>query len=310
MMWLRVLGVVILLAVIAIAWIAFLSRPVDTGEIRDEYLLGSDRYVEAAGIAWRVRETGPEDGPALVLVHGFSHSLEAFDPWAERLDEAYRVIRFDLPGHGLSGRPQDADYSNAATVEQVGALLDEIAPERFALGGNSLGGLLAWRYAAQNPDRVAALVLVSPGGYSINGVTEEPVEVPPGVAFYLRSAAEPMVRAALSALYADPSKLTGQEVERVTAYMQREGNGEAMVARLEQFTLPDPEPVLSGIETPTLILWGEQDAMIPAEHGARFAAVMANARLVTYEDAGHVAMQELPDATAAEVEAFLEEVWR
>lgn len=306
----RILGVIILIGVIVVAWLAWTMRPADTGDLRDEYLTGSDRYVSAAGFDWRVRESGPAEAPALVLVHGFSQSLEAFQPWAERLDDTYRVIRFDLPGHGLTGRPPGGDYSNEATVEQVGALLDAIAPETFALGGNSLGGLVSWRYAARNPERVAALVLVSPGGYSINGVTEEPVEVPPGVELYLRGAAAPMVRAALSALYADPSRLSDEEVERVADLMKREGNGEAMVARLEQFTLPDPDPVLSQIEIPTLILWGEQDIMVPVEHGARFAAAMANARLVTYDNAGHVAMQELPGETAAQVEAFLDEVWR
>lgn len=306
----RILGAVLLIAVIAVAVFVWMSRPVDTGALRDSYLTGEDRYVEAAGFDWRVRESGPQDAPALVLIHGFSHSLEAFEPWAERLEDEYRVIRFDLPGHALTGRPPSGDYSNSATVDQVGALLDEIAPETFALGGNSLGGLVAWRYAAANPDRVGALVLVSPGGYSINGVTDEPVPVPAGVEFYLRNAPAPAVRAALSALYADPSKLSDEEVERVAALMKREGNGEAMVARLEQFTLPDPEPTLSQIETPALIMWGEQDVIVPAAHGPRFADAMPNARLVTYENAGHVAMQELPDETAAAVEAFLGEVWR
>lgn len=306
----RVLGIVILVGVIVVVWLAWTMRPVETREVQDAYFSTNDRYVSAAGFDWRVRESGPDGGPALVLVHGFSHSLEAFQPWAERLDDEYRVIRFDLPGHGLTGRPEDGDYSNEATVEQVSALLEMIAPETFALGGNSLGGLVAWRYAAQNPERTGALVLVSPGGYPINGVTEEPVDVPPGVELYLRGAAEPMVRAALAALYADPEKLAGEEVERVASLMQREGNGEAMVRRLEQFTLPDPEPVLRSIETPVLVLWGEQDIMVPSQHGQRFVEALPDARLVTYENAGHVAMQELPGETAAEVEAFLDEVWR
>lgn len=306
----RVLGALLLVAVIAVAVFAWMSRPVDTGALRDAYLTGEDRYVSAAGFDWRVRESGPEGAPALVLIHGFSHSLEAFQPWAERFDDEYRVIRFDLPGHGLSGRPENGDYSNQATVDQVGALLDAIAPDTFALGGNSLGGLVAWRYAAANPDRVDALILVSPGGYPINAVTEEPADVPAGVAFYLRNASEPMVRPALSALYADPARLNDEEVVRVTALMKRDGNGEAMVTRLEQFTLPDPEPVLGQVETPTLILWGEQDVIVPPAHGPRFVEAMPDARLVMYENAGHVAMQELPGETAAEVEGFLDAVWR
>ncbi|GGE37554.1 alpha/beta hydrolase [Marinicauda pacifica] len=309
-MLLRILGGLILLVVAAAAVLLWLSRPVETGELRDTYLTGEDRYVTAAGLDWRVRESGPENAPALILIHGFSHSLEAFDPWAAELDDAYRVIRFDLPGHGLTGRPADGAYSNEATVEQVSALLDEIAPETFALGGNSLGGLVAWRYAAGHPERVGALVLVSPGGYSINGVTADPVPVPQGVAFYLRTAPEAGVRAATAALYADPARLDERDVSRITDLMKREGNGEAMVQRLEVFTLPDPEPVLAQIETPALILWGEQDMMVPPAHGPRFVEAMPDARLITYPDAGHVAMEERPEATASDVRAFLDEVWQ
>lgn len=300
---------VILLAGLALAGaMLWTLRAPDQSMLEARYFTENDRYVEAAGIRWRVRETGPAGVPALVLMHGFSHSLEAFEPWAERLEDEYRVIRFDLPGHGLTGQPPQQAYSNAATLDQVGALLDEIAPENFALGGNSLGGLLAWRYAARNPGRVGALILVSPGGYPINGVNDVPVDVPANIAIYLRSAAEPMVRAAFTALYAEPSKLTETEVERVAAFMK--AHGQAMVSRLEQFTLPDPEPVLAQVEAPTLILWGEADIMVPAEHGSRFVEAMPEARLITYEDAGHLAMQELPARTAADVEAFLEAKWR
>ncbi|PWE17920.1 alpha/beta hydrolase [Marinicauda salina] len=305
-MWLRILGALLLLAVIVVAVLVWLSRPVDDATLEARYFTDEDRYVEAAGFEWRVRESGPADAPALVLIHGFSHSLEAFEPWAERLDNDYRVIRFELPGHGLTDPAPDEAYSNEATVDQVSALLEEIAPEQFFLGGNSLGGLVAWRYAAAHPERVSGLVLVSPGGYSINGVTEEPVAVPPPVAMLLRTAPEPGVRAMTEQLYADPSRLGDADVERIRAMMRGEGAAEALIARLEVFTLPDPEPVLSEIETPTLILWGEQDAMVPVEHGARFEAAMPNAELVVFDDAGHVAMEERPDATAARVREFLE----
>lgn len=310
----RLLGVLILLLVVAggaVLWMNRSGAPApQAGETARDvaaspYFSAEDRLVEAAGLDWRVRESGPADAPALVLIHGFSHSLEAWEPWAERLDDAYRVIRFDLPGHALTGPHPESAYSNLATVEQVAALLDAAAPERFAIGGNSLGGLVAWRYAAAHPDRVAALVLVSPGGYSINGVTEEPAAVPLPVAMYLRTAPDPAVQAATGRLYGDAGAMPEGEAERIAALMREPGVGEALVERLQQFTLPDPEADLARVAAPTLILWGEADAMVPAEHGTRFEAAIPDARLVTYEGVGHVAMQEAPDVTASEVRAFL-----
>jgi pimeloyl-ACP methyl ester carboxylesterase len=90
--------------------------------------------------------------------------------------------------------------------------------------------------------------------------------------------------------------------------MRIEGVGEALVTRIEQFTLPDPNPDLARISAPTLVFWGDSDAMIPPTHGPRFAAAIPDARLVLIEDAGHMAMEERPDITATRVAAFLETI--
>ncbi|WP_019961650.1 alpha/beta fold hydrolase [Woodsholea maritima] len=305
----RILGGAILITVAIVAYFAWTqmgdsAQPGQTPS-DDPYFTANDRYVEAAGARWRVRETGPETGETLVLIHGFTHSLEAFEAWADRLDETYRVIRFDLPAHGLTGPREDNAYSIPQTVDQVAALLDEITEGPFILAGNSLGGLVAWRYAKDHEDQVKALILISPGGYSINGVTETPVEVPDALKAFFRFAPEIAIRAATSALYADPSKVTDAQVRRITDLMKRDGNGEAMIARLEQFTLPDPQADLGEVEVPTLLIWGDHDTLVPTEHGPRFEAAMPNARLVIIENAGHVAMEEAPEESLAPALEFL-----
>lgn len=301
---LTILGILILLAVAAVALFAWFTRTPPPAE--PPAPASGERMVDAAGMSWRVREDGPPDAPVLVLMHGFSHSLEGFDGWAERLSDSYRIIRFDLPGHGVTGPRSDNAYSNEDTTAQVAELVDALSLERFAMGGNSLGGLVAWRYAAANPDRVAGLVLVSPGGYSINNVGDEPVEIPLPMQLYLRLAPDAGVRLATQALYGDPARLSEERIAQVGQMMRQPGVGEALIARLEQFTLPDPEPVLASVSTPALVLWGTQDRMISAGHGERFAAIMPDARLITYDGAGHVAMEELPDDTARDVRAFLQ----
>ncbi len=304
----KILGALILLAVIVIAVFAWMLRPADTSEIEARYMTGEDRYVEAAGQRWRVRETGPEDAPAIVLIHGFSHSLESFDGWADELDGDHRVIRFDLPGHALSAPREDGAYTVDDTVGQVAALLNEIAPPRFVIGGNSLGGLVAWRYAAERPERVAALVLVSPGGFPNLGVGDEPADVPGAVEAYLRFAPRPGVAQATAALYGDASRLDDARIDRIADLMKTEGTAQALIDRVSVFTLPDPEPDLARIEAPALIVWGGRDAMIPSAHAARFEAAMPDARALVYPGLGHMAMEEDPETTARDLRAFLDEV--
>lgn len=304
-MWQRILGALILIIVVIVAAFAYLSQQPALDEVRSEWMGADDRLVDAAGMQWRVRETGPENAPAIVLMHGFSHSLEAFDAVADDLEADYRVIRFDLPGHALTGPREDQAYSVTDTVNQVGALLDEIAPDRFAIGGNSLGGLVAWRYAADNLERVSHLVLISPGGYPNLGVADEPAPLPAPVRFFLTTAADPAVAAATAALYADPTRLSGEDVARIGALMRIDGVGDALVQRIEQFTLPDPNPALRTIEAETLVIWGARDAMIPPLHGPRFAAAIPNAELLLITDAGHMAQAEQPEAVSQAIRALL-----
>ena len=266
----------------------------------------ADRLVDVAGQPTRVRIEGPETAPALILVHGFSHSLESWDAWAADLSADYRVVRMDLPGHGLTGPDPQARYSVPQTVEFVDGLMDALDIPDATLVGNSLGGLVSWRLAVTHPDRVNRLVLLAPGGYSINGVTEEPVDVPIPVRFFLTQAPEPVINAATQALFADPARMPEGMSGRVHELMRGEGVGEAMVERLEVFTLPEPSADLARIAVPTLIVWGEADRMVPPSHGPLMAATIPDARLVTYPDLGHVVHEEAPARTLADMREFLE----
>ena len=306
-MLLRILGGLILLAVLVIAFFAWPLRPLDAGAVQSQWMTEADRFVPMAGAGCRVRDTRPATAPALRLIPRLSHSLESWDAMAAELDDRYRIIRFDLPGHGLTGPRDDKAYAVPDTVAQVSALLDDIAPESFALGGNSLGGLIAWRYAADHPDRVTHLVLMDPGGYPNLGVGDEPAPIPDAMRAYLTLAPEAGVQYATSTLYADPSKVTPEQLERIRAMMRVEGNGQALIERIEQYTLPDPNPDLARISAPTLILWGDSDAMIPATHGPRFDAAIPSSRLVLMQNTGHVPMEEWPVETAALVVGFLAE---
>lgn len=253
----------------------------------------------------RVRIEGDASAPVIVLIHGFSFSLESWDGWAETLSQTHRVVRMDLPGHALTGPDPQARYSVDQTVDFVEGLLSELGIERAVLGGNSLGGLVAWKLAARRPDLVDRLVLVAPGGFSINGVTEDPVPVAAAVSFYLTQAPQPMIAAATSGLFGEATRMDAAMAQRVGDLMRADGVGQALVERLEVFTLPAPEAELAHVTAPTLLLWGGRDRMVPPAHAEGFLAAMPASELVTYEDLGHIPQEEDPARSLADVRAFL-----
>lgn len=264
-------------------------------------------YVELDGARIRVREEGPADAPALILLHGFTMSLESWDGWAASLAPDYRVIRYDLLGHGMSGPDPLERYAPGERVEVLRRLMDALGVERAALGGNSFGGLVAWRFASRYPGRVDRLILVDSGAYSIYGVTENPVPVPDAMRAYLLTAPMAGVEASAAQIYADQTRLPKGRLAQIRDMMARPGNGEAFVKHLEEFVLPDPDPDLARITAPTLILWGEEDRVVPIEQAHRLEAAIPHARLITYPGVGHAPQEEIAAQTAADVRAFLGE---
>lgn len=269
------------------------------------YFLAADKTISIDGINIRYRDEGSKDLPAIIMIHGFTSSLETWDTLAAELLADYRVIRLDLPGHGLSDQDPTGDYSNARTVELFSKFSNELSLDGPALIGNSLGGLVAWKSVQANPNSFSKLILISPGGFSINGVTEEPVDVPMMVKFYLTQAPSAGVKQATSALYGDPTVLTENRLTQIEDMMKRPGNGDAFVARASQFTLPAPEADLAQVSIPTLIIWGDKDIMVPPSQGPKFVEVMPDASLLNYEGIGHVPQEESPARLAKDIRNFL-----
>ncbi len=263
-------------------------------------------YVVAAGAKLRVKDTGPRDAPAVILLHGFGASLDTWDPWAAALSQPYRVIRFDLPGFGLTGPDPSGDYTDQRTVLVLAALMDQLGLPRASLIGNSLGGKIAWNFAVAYPDRVQKLILISPDGFASPGFE---YGKKPKLPFILRLLPyvmpRPMLRMNLAVAYADKSKLTDATLTRYDDMMRAPGDRTAMLARMQQVMLQNPEPLLRRIQAPTLILWGEQDAMIPFSNSADYMRNIPHATLVALPGLGHVPFEEAPAQSLPAVEAFL-----
>lgn len=285
--------------------------PVD--ELKLRWARPPSRFLEVEGLQVHLRDEGPHDDPVpIVLLHGTSASLHAWEGWAQALRTRRRVIRFDLPGFGLTGPNRENDYSTEADVKFVRAVMDTLGVQRFVLAGNSLGGQIAWSAAAAMPQRVDRLILVDAGGYPAHALST-PLEVPLG----FRIAATPglrwlaqytlprgVVEMALRNVYGDPSKVTPELVDLYADITLRQGNRRALARRIEQGDTGDVS-MLRRIKAPTLVLWGGKDRLLPLELGRMFERDIAGARLVVFDSLGHVPHEEDPAATVSEVRRFL-----
>lgn len=283
-------------------------------ELEARYARSPGDFVSVAGLRLHVRDSGARGGqpanqpnpPVVVLLHGFGSSLHTWEPWAQALAGTHRVIRYDLPGAGLTGADPTGDYSDERGMQVLLALLDQLGVARASVVGHSMGGRLAFRFAATHPGRVDKLVLVAPDGFASPGFEYDKAPDVPALARLMRHALpKALLRMSLEPAYADTRLMTDDTVTRYHDMMLAPGVRDALLARMEQMMLREPTAVLSTIRAPTLLLWGDRDAMIPVANAQDYLRAMPDARLVTLPGVGHLPHEEAPAASLPAVQAFL-----
>lgn len=307
----------IILAITAIAVVLggaffFLSQPdIPRRVLEAKYLAAPSAFlILNDGTRAHYRERGPRDAAALVLLHGSNSSLLDWEQWSNALSDTYRVISVDLPGHGLTGAVPSGDYSEHGMAVFVRTFADKLGLGRFALAGNSMGGGVAARFAEMYPDRVSYLILVD----AVDMQTEFGDRLP--LAF--RLARTPVVNRLL--LHVTPRSmvveglndaivrkaiLTDAMIDQYWDFARMAGTREATVAR---FGVPPDTYVrdhTGTIKAPTLILWGEEDHLIPVAAAHAWAKAILGSKLVVYPATGHLPMEEVAGESAGDVRAFL-----
>jgi pimeloyl-ACP methyl ester carboxylesterase len=299
------------LALLVLAFVAYAWQPdLPLSPLRARWAPPPSQFVVVDGMQVHLRDEGVRDDPSpVVLLHGTSASLHTWEPWVRALTPHRRVITFDLPGFGLTGPSPRQDYSIEGYVQFVLHTLDRCGVRRFVLGGNSLGGAIAWETAVAAPARVERLILVDAGGYRT-----PPTSVPLGFRLASNRWLAPLaqrlltrrlVRASVRNVYGDPSRVTDALVERYFQLTLREGNRAAVSARLRGMRRGEHEARVVEVTAPTLVLWGGRDQLIPIESARRFQRDIAGSTLVVFDDLGHVPQEEAPQRTIAPVQAFL-----
>jgi pimeloyl-ACP methyl ester carboxylesterase len=263
------------------------------------------RDTVVSGVRWRSRETEGRGAP-VVYVHGL---LASSATWQEVLRDASAgrpAIAVDLPGFGGSDRPWPHDYTVGGEAADLLAFLDARGIDRAILVGNSLGGAAVSVVAAEHPQRVAALVLVSPATAETRiPWTIRALRAPVLGEVVLALASRPFVAFGLHhRLYANGARVTEQAIEDAWFPLTVPGTRRAALAAARS----NPR-IYSGIERrirmPTLIVWGAEDRLLPARGAGLLASRIAGASVAVIPDAGHLPQREQPRAFSRAVAAFL-----
>lgn len=304
-----------LLGLIAIAVITILvwgyASDTDPAAMRARYANAASQFVDlGGGLTVHVRDEGPRDAPVLVLLHGSNASLHTWEPWVAQLKGKYRVISYDQPGHGLTGPNPSDDYNPAAFGDVVDRVTTKLGVSRFALAGNSMGGWIAAHYALAHPERLTGLILVDASG--------PPDAAPKSLPIGFRIAQTPGLRGIME--YITPRSVIAKSIhqtisnqaiindamiDRYWELLRYPGNRRATGIRFGMKRVPLEKSAFAKLNVPTLILWGEEDKLIPVAAGRWYQDAIPGSKLIVYPRIGHVPMEEVADQSAKDVDTFL-----
>jgi pimeloyl-ACP methyl ester carboxylesterase len=280
-------------------------------ELKKEYANEQSEFVEVNGMQVHYRDEGT--GFPIVLMHGTAASLHTYDAWTKQLSKDYRVIRLDLPAFGLTGPNKNAEYSIESYTKFLSQFLEKIKVAKFYLAGNSLGGNIAWNYAAEYPEKVRKLILIDASG--LPTFTPQPsifkmAKTPILNSLFLYITPRFIIRKNIEQVYANKLKVTDALVTRYHKLSLRTGNRKAFIDRAKtDFNVAEKVNLvkLKSVKTTTLLIWGAKDTWIPLGNGKRMDSMLPNSKLVILENSGHVPMEENPKESLEFLKSFLNE---
>ncbi len=264
-----------------------------------------------------VARSGAGD-PPLVLTHGFGASGRYWQPWLPALEAKHEVLNVDLTGFGQAPMPRGVGLAPEDQARRIAALVRELAPRAPVLVGHSFGAgviaLAALELLDEGaPNAPAGLVFMSGAIY--------PQKLPPfmtlgrvplvGDLLLALAPPRPALRAGLRGIAHRKEAVTPERAEDYRIPLEHFGRRRAILAAARAVRLETAEALAARIDRlriPTLLLWGEEDPVIPCDHGRRLARELPEARLETFPGIGHLVIDEAGDLALAPLLTFLAEL--
>ena len=276
-------------------------------EIEAKYLEDNSSFINIDGV--NIHYTDEGTGPVILLLHANYANLIDWKPWVKTLSPNYRIIRMDIPGHGLTEADPLNDYSMPRTVFLIERLISSLGIKQLSVVGASLGGTIGIHFTRNNPEIVDHLILVSPGALNprVRG-SNEPAKLPK--AFNLMTQITPrlLVKGLLTGGFGDPSNISEELITRWHDLLLREGQRDAQMARMRQYVSGDIDQVIKQVKAPVLIMWGKKNKVVPVELAYEMKNLLVNSHsieMIIYESGGHQLVQELGQETAVDALEYL-----
>lgn len=266
----------------------------------------TEKSVKVGDLVWPYLEGGPSDGEPLVLLHGFGGDKDNWAMYAPEMVGKYRLIAPDLPGFGDNIRDIGRDYDMITQARLVRDFLDAMGIEKCHIGGNSMGGFVALRFALDYPDRLLSMTLFNNAGVVGADESELQKEAQAGKnPLEIHSADD--VKRMLAFVAHKPMKVPGQfrKIFYEDFAAHRDLLDKIFWTLVEDGTVKPLNDQLGQVKAPTLIIWGRHDQLIDVSCVDVLEEGIPNAESVIFEDVGHVPMIENPKATAAKHLEFL-----
>lgn len=296
-----------------LARLGFGELPLESLKARYGSAARGSRYVELDGFTVHYRDEGSRDKPVIVMIHGVVASLHTWDAWVPAFAPHYRIVRFDVPGFGLTG-PAPGDYSAERMLKVLELLLAYLAIDQAILVGNSLGGYIAWNFALASPQRAEKLILIDPAGYKMRTIP-----------WMIAAAALPgstwamplwmpraLIAQGVKEVYGERGRIKPGVIDRYYDLTRRPGNRRAMMEifrmmmRVNKRELHQTPQRVAQLRVPTLLMWGDRDRWISPEHVPLWRRDVPGLQVRTYAGVGHIPMEEIPERSAADALSFLQ----
>jgi pimeloyl-ACP methyl ester carboxylesterase len=288
---------------------AVVYRDVPAAEVEAKWARPPSQFVTLDGTRLHFRDEG--SGPVVVLLHANYSSLFMWEPWVAALKDRYRVIRVDLPAHGLTGPEPNGNYTLERIQQLFERFVDSRNLERFTVVGTSIGGTVAMRYTADHPDRIERLVLISPGSLEprVRG-RKTPAAVPRVADVLGYVLPKSFTRFMLTNDYGDPTRVSESVVDEWYEMWMREGNRLAMIELLRQYVSGGVEEKIRAVSVPVLLIWGEKNKRVPVSLAYETRDLLENSpevRLEILPGIGHMLVQEAPQESAQLIRRYLDQ---
>jgi len=300
------MGALLALVLLWVLWSLIAYRDIPVEVLEQRYGAPELSQLEVDGVPLRYRVEGI--GPDLLLIHSHYFNMRMWDDWLPLLSHHFRVIRFDMTSHGLTGPEPGSDYSMERDLDLILGLLDHLGVDQFSVAGSSLGGNMAFHLAGRYPERVQRLALINSGGIPRPGSRGTSGTIPGWVDYVTYLVPTTAFRSFLEWMIIDDTLVTDAMVSEFHQMFRRAGNRFAEFNRLRAFKVGDPTDLLASITTPVLLMWGADNPQLPVTQADRFAELLVNApqlETLVYPGVGHVIPLEIPQQGSRDLLAFM-----